>query len=133
MEMNVSKSLVRKELAKRWKDQAVELALLGRWDEAVQMNARVLELFPEDIGARNRLGKAYTELGQLEEAVAAYEESLQRQPSNPIARKNLADLYAMLKKDPQTLASMLDGQEEEEEDDDVEDDEEIDLEADDGD
>jgi len=133
MEMNVSKSLVRKELAKRWKDQAVELALLGRWDEAVQMNARVLELFPEDIGARNRLGKAYTELGQLEEAVAAYEESLQRQPSNPIARKNLADLYALLKKDPQTLASMLDGQEEEEEDDDVEDDEEIDLEADDGD
>jgi len=133
MEMNVSKSLVRKELAKRWKDQAVELALLGRWDEAVQMNARVLELFPEDIGARNRLGKAYTELGQLEEAVAAYEESLKRQPSNPIARKNLADLYAMLKKDPQTLASMLDGQEEEEEDDDVEEDEEIDLEADDGD
>jgi len=133
MEMNVSKSLVRKELAKRWKDQAVELALLGRWDEAVQMNARILELFPEDIGARNRLGKAYTELGQLEEAVAAYEESLQRQPSNPIARKNLADLYALLKKDPQTLASMLDGQEEEEEDDDVEDDEEIDLEADDGD
>jgi tetratricopeptide (TPR) repeat protein len=106
MEMNVSKSQVREELGKRWKDQAVQLALLGRWDEAAQMNLRILELFPDDLTARNRLGKAYLELGRLEEAVAAYEESLQRQPSNPIARRNLAALYGALKRDPEQLAGI---------------------------
>jgi tetratricopeptide (TPR) repeat protein len=113
MEMNVSKSLVRMELGKRWKEQAVELALLGRWDEAVQMNLRILGLFPEDIGAQNRLGKAYRELGRLEEAATTYEESLKRQPSNPIARKNLTELYTELKRDPEALAGMMDSEDDE--------------------
>jgi Flp pilus assembly protein TadD len=131
MEMNVSKSQVREELGKRWKEQAVELALLGRWDEAVQMNLRILELFPDDIGAQNRLGKAYRELGRLEEAVAAYEESLRRHPSNPIARKNLTGLYTALNRDPETLVGIMDGQDEE--DDDVEDDAVDELDEDDSD
>jgi Flp pilus assembly protein TadD len=125
MEMNVSKSLVRQELAKRWKEEAVELALLGRWDEAVQVNSRILEMFPDDISAQNRLGKAYSELGRLKEAVAAYEESLKRQPSNPIARKNLTELYAALNIDPETLVAGMDDQDDE--DDDEDDEEEIDL------
>jgi Flp pilus assembly protein TadD len=104
METNVSKSQVREQVGRKWKEQAVELALLGRWDEAVQMNLRILELFPDDIGAQNRLGKAYRELGRLEEAVTAYEESLKRQPSNPIARKNLTALYTALDREPQALA-----------------------------
>ena len=73
---------------------------MGRWDEAVQINLHILELFPDDIQARNRLGKAYSELGRYDEAVATYEQNLQRQPSNNIARKRLADLYAFLKREP---------------------------------
>ena len=100
MDSSVSKSQIKEELRKRWTGQAVELALMGRWDEAVQANLRILELFPDDIQARNRLGKAYSELGRHEEAATAYEQSLQRQLSNNIARKNLAKLYALLNREP---------------------------------
>ena len=102
MDSSVSKSQIKEELRKRWTGQAVELALMGRWDEAVQANLRILELFPDDIQARNRLGKAYSELGRYEEAATAYEQSLQRQLSNSIARKNLAKLYALLNREPGT-------------------------------
>ena len=134
MEMNVTKSQVREELGRRWKEQAIELALLGRWDEAAQMNLRILELFPDDLSAQNRLGKAYSELGRLEEAVVAYEESLKKQPSNPIARKNLAALYAVLKRDTEPVLGVTDG-EDYEDDDDIEgaDEDEEPLDEDDGD
>ena len=100
MESNPSKSQIKDQLRKRWAAEAVEQALMGRWDEAVQANLQVLEMFPDDVKAHNRLGKAYHELGRDEEAAAAYEQALQRQPSNPIARRNLAQLYAMLNREP---------------------------------
>lgn len=100
MDSSVSKSQIKEELRKSWIGQAVELALMGRWDEAVQANLRILEIFPDDIQAHNRLGKAYSELGRYEEAATAYEQSLQRKPSNSIARKNLAELYALLNREP---------------------------------
>ncbi|KPL15334.1 MAG: hypothetical protein AMJ93_16700 [Anaerolineae bacterium SM23_84] len=74
MDSSVSKSQIKEELRKRWIGQAVELALMGRWDEAVQANQRILEIFPDDIQAHNRLGKAYSELGRYEEAATAYEQ-----------------------------------------------------------
>ena len=40
MDSNISRSQIREELRKRWTAQAVELALMGRWDEAVQANLR---------------------------------------------------------------------------------------------
>ena len=101
MQSNISKSQIKEELRKHWSAQAVELAHMGRWDEAVQTNQSIVELFPDDIRARNRLGKAYFELGRLEEAAAAYEESLKGQPSNNIARKRLVELYALLKREPE--------------------------------
>lgn len=100
MDLNVSKYQIKEELRKQWTARAVQAALMGQWDEAVQANLRVLEMFPEDIQARNRLGKAYFELGRYEEAVAVYEEVLRRQPSNNIARKRLAELYAQLNRKP---------------------------------
>jgi Flp pilus assembly protein TadD len=118
MDSSVSKSVIKEELRKHWADQAVELALMGRWDEAVQVNMRILGIFPDDIAANNRLGKAYSELGRHEEAVTAYEQSLQRQPSNSIARKNLTQLYVLLNRDPQAvLAEIPDGEDTDEEED----------------
>jgi Flp pilus assembly protein TadD len=118
MDSSVSKSVIKEELRKHWADQAVELALMGRWDEAVQVNMRILDIFPDDIAANNRLGKAYSELGRHEEAVTAYEQSLQRQPSNSIARKNLTQLYVLLNRDPQAvLAEIPDGEDTDEEED----------------
>jgi Flp pilus assembly protein TadD len=102
MDMDISKFQIKEELGKKWTAEAVELALMGRWDEAVQANLRILEIFPDDVRARNRLGKAYSELGRHDEAATAYEQSLQRQPSNSIARKNLAELYPLLNREPDT-------------------------------
>ena len=107
MESNVSKSRIKEEMRRRWNAEAVDLALQGRWDEAAQVNLRILEMFPEDISARNRLGKAYWELDRLAEAAETYEESLQRQPSNPIARKSLMSLYPLLNRDPATLTERV--------------------------
>ncbi len=102
MDYNVSKSQVKEELRKRWAAQAVESALMGRWDEAVQTNLHILEVFPDDVRAYNRLGRAYVELGRLDAAVEAYEQAMQRQPSNPISRKQVSELYALLHREPQT-------------------------------
>ena len=100
MDSNVSKYQIKEEMRKQWATQAVEMAQMGRWDEAVQTNLHILDVFPDDTQSRNRLGKAYYELGRHEDALAAYEQSLQKQPSNNIARKKLAELYAQLKRQP---------------------------------
>ena len=99
-ESNVTKYQIKEELRKQWQTEAVQMALSGRWDDAVQANQHVLEIFPDDIPSRNRMGKAYQELGRMEDALSAYEQSLLKQPSNNIARKRLAELYAILNREP---------------------------------
>ncbi|MEO8456414.1 MAG: tetratricopeptide repeat protein [Chloroflexota bacterium] len=76
---------------------AIDLALHGKWQEAAQINKQILEDFPKDVDAYNRLGKAQTELGRYREAKQAYTKALEADPLNTIAQKNLARL-ATLKK-----------------------------------
>ena len=102
MDLNVSTVRIKEELRRQWTDQAVKLALMGRWDEAIQANLNILKIFPDDIPARNRLGKAYFELGRYEEAIKAYEQTLRQQPSNNVARKRLEELYPLVNMDPTT-------------------------------
>jgi len=76
-------------------DEAIELALASKWTEAVQVNRGVMDRFGPDEDTLNRLGKAYTELGQLDNAIEAYRGTLKLNPVNPIAQKNLAKLQAL--------------------------------------
>jgi len=76
-------------------DEAIELALANRWVEAVQVNRGIMDRFGPDEDTLNRLGKAYTELGQLPEATDAYKGTLKMNPVNPIAVKNLSKLQAL--------------------------------------
>ena len=76
-------------------DEAIELALANRWPEAVQVNRGIMDRFGPDEDTLNRLGKAYTELGQLNDATEAYKGTLKMNPVNPIAVKNLSKLQAM--------------------------------------
>jgi tetratricopeptide (TPR) repeat protein len=69
--------------------EAVSLASQGRWEEAVDVNNDVLRAFPSDTDALNRLGKALSQLGRYSEARGAFQRSLDHDPVNPIARKNL--------------------------------------------
>src|SRR2546428_10819299 len=76
-------------------DLAIQMALQGRWEDALQLNQRIIEVFPTDVDAFNRLGKAYTELGRYSEAREAYMKALEVDPLNSIARKNLTRLATL--------------------------------------
>lgn len=77
-------------------DEAVRLAVDGRWEEAVELNEFIIQSFGADEGSQNRLGKALTELGRLEDAKAAYDASLAINPLNPVARKNASKLESLI-------------------------------------
>jgi tetratricopeptide (TPR) repeat protein len=72
--------------------QAIQSALDSRWDDAVQMNRELLRIVQPNPETLNRLGKALGELGRYSEAKKAYGDSLQLNPENTIARKNIERL-----------------------------------------
>ncbi len=69
--------------------QAIALAMQGRWREAAVANKSLLESFPSDADANNRLGRARMELGEYSLAREAYERAIELDPYNTIAQKNL--------------------------------------------
>jgi tetratricopeptide (TPR) repeat protein len=77
-------------------EDAIQLAMESKWDEAVALNELVLENFGPDDQAYNRLGKALTELGRLEEARDQYEKSLKLNPFNTVAKKNRSKLEVLI-------------------------------------
>jgi tetratricopeptide (TPR) repeat protein len=77
-------------------DEAVQLAIAGQWQEAAELNRMIMEKFGADDQTHNRLGKALTELGQLDQAKKAYEASLALNPMNSVAQKNAAKLETLL-------------------------------------
>ncbi len=70
-------------------DEALRLAVAGDWKGAAAANAAILEDFPGEVEAANRLGKAWTELGRPKKAIEAYQRALEIDAFNSIARKNL--------------------------------------------
>lgn len=81
----------RMRLRKRLVEHAINHAANNAWEEAINDNLRVLEL-GSDAATYNRLGKAYLELGQYDKALEFYRETLNANPSNTVARKNVARL-----------------------------------------
>jgi tetratricopeptide repeat protein len=77
-------------------EDAVQLAISGKWDEAVKLNRFIIDSFGADEETQNRLGKALSELGKLKEAKASYEAALKLNPMNTIAKKNAARINALL-------------------------------------
>lgn len=75
--------------------QAITLAMESRWQESIEINKSILESFPNDVDAYNRLGKAYMELGEYARAKEAYAKALKLDQYNTIARKNLQRLEHM--------------------------------------
>jgi tetratricopeptide (TPR) repeat protein len=80
----------------QYAEDAVQLAIAGRWDEAVKLNKFIIDSFGADEETQNRLGKALSELGKLKEAKASYEAALKLNPMNSIAKKNAARINALL-------------------------------------
>ncbi len=76
-------------------DDAVQFAIAGRWEEAVELNKFIIDKFGGEEDSHNRLGKAMSELGKFKEAKKSYEATIALNPMNPIAQKNLARLEVL--------------------------------------
>ena len=72
--------------------EAVNLAVKGEWERATEVNIAILELFPTDVEAMNRLVKALIETGSYVDAQAALNQVCEIAPYNNIAKKNRARL-----------------------------------------
>ncbi len=69
-------------------NEAIALAMQGRWEEAVTVNVSIIDMFADDVDAFNRLGKALTQMGNYVEAKDTYGQALKIDPDNKIAKKN---------------------------------------------
>ncbi|MBI4332283.1 MAG: tetratricopeptide repeat protein [Chloroflexi bacterium] len=76
--------------------EAINLAMESRWGEAVTVNKEMLESFPNDTDALNRLGRALMELGEYEQAREVYSRTLAIEADNTIARKNIDKLTQLI-------------------------------------
>jgi tetratricopeptide (TPR) repeat protein len=76
-------------LKRQGAEQAIQLALESKWEEAVTLNRSILSVHEGDVDAWNRLGKALLELGRFREARESYAKSLELDPVNSIAKRNL--------------------------------------------
>ena len=81
-------------------EQAVKLAVAGRWQEAAALNRELIARFGDDAEVYNRLGKAFTELGRIREARLVYERALAVDPTNAIAQRNLNRLAQAKEEEP---------------------------------
>ena len=79
-------------LIRRSSKQAIALAMEGRWREAIAANKGIIENYPNDVDAYNRLGRAYMELGEYSLAREAYSRAKELDPYSTIAEKNLRRL-----------------------------------------
>jgi tetratricopeptide (TPR) repeat protein len=74
--------------------QAVAAAKNQDWTQAIDVNRVILEEHPNDLGALNRLGLAYLQSGEKKKAIEAFEQVLELDKSNQIAKKNLQKIKA---------------------------------------
>ena len=79
-------------LKRKASQEAIALAMQSRWQEAVAVNQGIVESFPTDVDAHNRLGRAFMELGEFARAKEAYGQALELDPNNTIAQRNLQRL-----------------------------------------
>src|SRR5215213_5341328 len=97
--MSVFQSEDRLRLKRLRSEKAIQLAMQNRWEEAVELNRQMLELFPNDVDTHNRLGKGLLELGRYRESLEAYEQAAKLDPSSTIAQKNIQRLAKLVEEE----------------------------------
>src|SRR5690349_19984686 len=81
-------------------EKAIALAMQSRWSEAADVNRKIIELYPNDADAYNRLGKALLEMGRYRDALTTYRKAVELDPNNLIAKKNIERLEQLALKEP---------------------------------
>jgi tetratricopeptide (TPR) repeat protein len=67
--------------------KAISEALAGNWNEASNINKKILKEEPKNVDALNRLARAFAELGEIEKAKKTAKRVLKIDPFNTIALK----------------------------------------------
>ena len=93
--MEMTRTSDKNRLRRDWGKEAINLALKGEWERAAEVNQAILALYPDDVEAMNRLGKAFMELSDYEKARQVLSTVVEKAPYNAIAKKNLARLEQM--------------------------------------
>ncbi len=75
---------------------AVLQAMQGKWKDAIKLNQEIISKNPNDVDAYNRLGKAFSEIGEIKKSKNAFGKALELSPQNVIAKKNLARINLMV-------------------------------------
>ncbi len=75
------------------KNHAIQTALEGDWQKAIDLNQLILQENPEDIDTLNRLAFAFLSAGNPKDAKNLYEKVLSLDMQNPIAIRNLKRLH----------------------------------------
>jgi tetratricopeptide (TPR) repeat protein len=81
-------------------ERAIALAMENKWSEAADVNRKIIELYPNDADAYNRLGKALLEMGRYRDALDTYQKAVDLDPNNIIAKKNVERLAHLTAKAP---------------------------------
>lgn len=69
--------------------QAIQAALRQEWQQAVNANLKILKDSPHDLPTLNRLGKAYAEMGQINQAKKTFHKVLELDKYNSVAQNSL--------------------------------------------
>lgn len=72
--------------------EAIKAAVGKNWNEAITLNKKILELYPEDISTLNRLGIAYSMIGKHKKAEENFNNVIKIDCHNQIAKNNLSRL-----------------------------------------
>lgn len=83
--------------------QAIDAAISCNWQNAIDLNQKILEAEPKNTEVLNRLAKALFETGNYSHAKKIYNQVLEIDPYNTIAQKNLKKASS-LKKDGINMA-----------------------------
>ena len=90
-----SSSFLNADLLNNLSQQAIQAAIKGQWQNAVDINSEILNKSPKDTEALNRLGKANMELGLIVKSIKTFKTCQKISPNNPIAIKNLQRLQSI--------------------------------------
>jgi len=72
------------EEVKKLENQAVEAAFNNKWNEAISLNKKILNIEEKNFDAMLRLGFAYFQKQEFKKAKTIYQKGLKIQPNNPV-------------------------------------------------
>jgi len=79
-------------------DKAIDQALKGNWEEAININNKIIEIDDTNLDSYLRIGYAYIQVGKYENAKKAFSKALKIQPANQIAKNNLEKVKILSEK-----------------------------------